>query len=93
MNPRNILPAILLMICAQLWGADVASACPTCKEGISNQVALGYAISILFMMGMPFLIFGFWVVTIVRLRANAKPTRYLVNQRVTESSTTPNFEL
>jgi len=31
-------------------------------------VATGYAISILFMMGMPFLIMAFWAVMIYRMR-------------------------
>ena len=48
---------------------DSASACPTCKDSLhSNGVATGYAISILFMMGMPFLIAIFWAVVIFRLR-------------------------
>ena len=46
-----------------------AMACPTCKGSLhDNGVAAGYAISILFMMGMPFLIATFWAVVIYRLR-------------------------
>ena len=46
-----------------------AMACPTCKGSLhENGVAAGYAISILFMMGMPFLIATFWAVVIYRLR-------------------------
>jgi len=52
---------------------DSALACPTCKSALHHGLALGYAISILFMMAMPFVIFAFWAVTIVRLRAKAKP--------------------
>ncbi len=48
-----------------------AMACPTCKESLHSGLARGYAISILFMMAMPFLIFTFWVVTILRLRSKA----------------------
>lgn len=51
-----------------------ATACPTCKSALHNGLALGYAISILFMMAMPFVIFAFWVVTIIRLRAKVTPT-------------------
>ncbi len=50
-----------------------AVACPTCKSALHSGLALGYAISIIFMMAMPFVIFGFWIVTIVRLRAKATP--------------------
>jgi len=52
-----------------------AMACPTCKDSLhSNGVAMGYAISILFMMGMPFLIVAFWAVLIYRLRKQAEVT-------------------
>ena len=51
-----------------------ASACPTCKSALHHGLALGYAISILFMMAMPFVIFAFWVVTILRLRAGMPVT-------------------
>ena len=42
--------------------ADVASACPTCREGLAEKdphgqsMAAGYYYSILFMMSMPFII-------------------------------------
>lgn len=46
-----------------------AFACPTCKGALhENGVATGYAISILVMMGMPFLIAAFWTVVIIRMR-------------------------
>jgi hypothetical protein len=41
---------------------DVASACPTCKDGVAQHdpqqqaMAAGYYYSILFMMSMPFII-------------------------------------
>jgi len=52
---------------------DSAVACPTCKSALHQGLALGYAISILFMMAMPFVIFAFWIITILRLRAKAIP--------------------
>ena len=46
-------------------------ACPTCKDGLhADGTAAAYAMSILFMMGMPFVILSCWVSTIVRLRHN-----------------------
>ena len=48
---------------------DSAMACPTCKNALHHGLALGYAISVLFMMAMPFVIFAFWAVTIYRLRS------------------------
>ena len=51
--------------------------CPTCKDGLANSTAAGYAISILFMMGMPFLILTFWTIAIVRLRRTLAQTNSL----------------
>ena len=50
---------------------SVATACPTCKSALHDSAAFAFAVSILFMMAMPFIILSFWVVTIVRLRAKA----------------------
>ena len=51
---------------------SIATACPTCKDGLhADGTALAYAVNILFMMAMPFVIMSFWIVTIVRLRAKA----------------------
>ncbi len=43
-----------------LLSCSVTHACPTCKEGLANSSNLidGYGWSIIFMMSMPFLIFG-----------------------------------
>jgi len=49
--------------------AEPLSACPSCKDSLhDNCVATGYAISIIFMMAMPFLIMAFWAVVVYRLR-------------------------
>jgi uncharacterized membrane protein len=54
-----ILLAIALFVVAF---ADVAMACPTCKEGVAENdphyqsMAAGYYYSILFMVSMPFII-------------------------------------
>ena len=53
-------------------------ACPTCKNALHSGLALGYAISVLFMMAMPFVIFAIWIVTILRLRSKMDPTSNLV---------------
>lgn len=55
-------------------------ACPTCKDGLHQDgTAAAYAFSIIFMMGMPFVILSFWITTIIRLRArvNQVPVTYL----------------
>ncbi len=59
---------MIILIGCQFVGTEVAHACPTCKDGLTNGTAFGYAFSVLFMMGMPFFILSFWTVTIVRLR-------------------------
>jgi hypothetical protein len=69
-KPPIVITLLLLFGC-QLICADSVQACPTCKDGLANGTAFGYAFSILLMMGMPFAIFSFWAVTIVRLRAKA----------------------
>ena len=62
---RLIATALLVAFVALLWcGADQATACPTCKDGLdedkpaSQAMARGYFYSILFMMAMPFVIIG-----------------------------------
>ncbi len=57
--------ALGLALLLVLLPADKASACPNCKEAVASQspeeaqrVTNGYFYSILFMMGMPFLVVG-----------------------------------
>ena len=68
MNKSNLLLVLALLLVMQWMQPDFASACPNCKDSLHGNSALGFAISILFMMSMPFTIFSFWVVTIIRLR-------------------------
>lgn len=65
---RSLSLTVLAAIALPMIATSPVVGCPTCKFGLHSNVALGYAISILFMMGMPFLIFGFWSVAIIRLR-------------------------
>ena len=55
----KLLPVVIALVLV-LGVAGLASACPTCKDGLeqgqSNQVQ-AYFWSILFMMSMPFVIF------------------------------------
>ncbi len=71
---RNLLAVMPAIVVLQLVAPTVALGCPTCKEGLTNHAAVGYAISILLMMGMPFLLLSFWTITIVRLRHLAAQT-------------------
>jgi uncharacterized membrane protein len=61
--PRLTTITIVLVVAALvLASTEVASACPTCKEGLAQNdphyqsMARGYYYSILFMMSMPFII-------------------------------------
>jgi len=66
--------AIALCVLAQItfWQPNFAMACPTCKDGLhADGAALAYAVSIVLMMAMPFLIMSFWIIMIIRLRAKA----------------------
>ena len=62
LNHRQTTIAIFcLAVALLLIAADVASACPTCKENLAHNgqnLARGFYYSILFMVSMPFLIFG-----------------------------------
>ena len=71
-RPSRFL-AIVFCVLVQivLLQPSIASACPTCKDGLHDGTALAYAISIVFMMAMPFAIMSFWIVMIIRLRAKA----------------------
>jgi hypothetical protein len=59
---RWMIAAMVLVLVLLLAG--VAAACPTCKDGLSQNdphgqsVAAGFYYSILFMMAMPFAILG-----------------------------------
>ncbi len=60
LHGRFVFAACLL---ALLAAADVALACPTCKDAVGHDpatanLARGYAYSILFMLSMPPLILG-----------------------------------
>lgn len=65
----SIAVVAAVFVCA----AGTAEACPTCKEAIhQNGSGTAYAVSILFMMSMPFVIMAFWTILIINLRAKAR---------------------
>lgn len=65
------IPLLLLLVATALL-AEVAWACPSCKEAISGQdpaslqLAQGYARSIFLLMSAPYLLFAGLALTIVR---------------------------
>lgn len=71
---------MLLALVVVLAVADVASACPTCKDGIAANdpqhasLVRGYFYSILLMMGMPFALIGCFSLYMYRevLKARAR---------------------
>ena len=46
--------ALLFLTCV----ASAVQACPTCKDSLTENYVQAYGMSIIFMMSMPFLIFG-----------------------------------
>lgn len=68
-NLRTI--CLALAIC--LLAVSLCEACPTCKDGLASNdparanMVRGYFWSILFMMSMPFLIFGGWGIYFYRV--------------------------
>lgn len=70
-NFRTIMIGVcfLQFTLLQMFIPRLLQACPTCKDGLHDDgTAAAYAFSILFMMGMPFVILSCWVTTIMRLR-------------------------
>ena len=61
---HRLKPLLIAVLLAAIWCVtSTATACPTCKEGMEHDpaamsMARGYFWSILFMMSMPFVIFG-----------------------------------
>ena len=51
------IPRIILLAVATL-APQVALACPTCKDSLTENYVQAYGMSIIFMMSMPFIIFG-----------------------------------
>lgn len=51
------IPKIALLAIAML-APQVALACPTCKDSLTENYVQAYGMSIIFMMSMPFIIFG-----------------------------------
>ena len=82
---RTCLAVTCFLVMAFL--CNVASACPTCKEGMHDQTASAFAVSILFMMSMPFTILAGWVFAIFRMRKNmAESSELLLESGPEESS-------
>jgi hypothetical protein len=78
---------VCLALAIVLVAAELASACPTCKENLSHNgqnLARGFYYSILFMLSMPFLIFGglcsyfYWEVC--RARKNQQAAQLLAER-------------
>ena len=66
----TISVCFLQLAILQLVLPRVLMACPTCKGGLHDDgTAAAFAFSILFMMGMPFVILSCWITTIIRLRS------------------------
>lgn len=85
-DERPYLRVLLILVVATMAisFAEVAAACPTCKEGVAQNdpqqqsMAAGYYYSILFMMSMPFIIvttFGSFAYRAVKQAKQAEAQR------------------
>jgi hypothetical protein len=83
-RPKLELPRICVALAIALFATGIAAACPTCKENLAHDpasagLARGIYYSILFMISMPFLIFGglsayfYWEIRRARARQTAEP--------------------
>jgi len=84
MSKICILAVVVLLLLA--IGSEAAFACPTCKESLAHDpasagLARGFYYSILFMVSMPFVIFGgmsayfYWEVRRARARQAAEQAK------------------
>jgi len=94
-SPLLLATIMGLFVC--VFAADVATACPSCKEALASDGGdkiAGYFWSILFMMSMPFTLLGgfstYMYVLVRRTRAaagNAGPTDAYAESKSTEELT------
>lgn len=99
---KILLIAAALML-VSVCMAGTASACPTCKDGMAGDPAYssmvnGYFWSILFMMSMPFLVFGgvaaYFYYEVRRARARqAAAARSSSNKEPADASSKPEIAL
>ena len=91
---RFRLAMVFFALAAVLLTAGIAAACPTCKDGMASNdpehahMVKGYFYSILFMMGMPYLLltsFGLYMYREVR---KARPRRVQTSSRRGAKETT-----
>ncbi len=65
---KRVTLAVVVISIALVFDSAEALGCPTCKDSLlANQTALAFAISILFMMSMPFFILGSWLAYFFRI--------------------------
>lgn len=78
----NYAAALLLVLGAPSW----AWACPTCKDGLSDNYVSAYAFSILFMMIVPYVLLGgfFLYILVCYLRRPAAERKELSADELTD---------
>lgn len=78
----NYAAALLLVLGAPSW----AWACPTCKDGLSDNYVSAYAFSILFMMIVPYVLLGgfFLYIVVCYLRRPATERKELSADELTD---------
>ena len=68
MKTRQLSIGLVVFLLAILLVHDSAFACPNCKSQLSaNYQAWAFGASVLFMMSMPFVLLGGWIVFAIRM--------------------------
>lgn len=73
MHMLNKTVALFLMLCIILLSFPLAAhACPGCASAFSKSLAGAFNASVLFMMAMPFTLFGAFVIGFIMLNRRAQ---------------------
>jgi hypothetical protein len=94
---RLLLYSLLATVAMLICFADIAQACPNCKDGIAatgsaeaTAIARGYALSILIMLAMPFTLVGSFGLYVWReMRRLERDGRALPDGRSPAAATPP----
>lgn len=82
---------ISFAFCAFVLLAPLAAhACPGCTSGLKNSIAGAFNFSVLFMMAMPFTLFGVFVIGFIMLNRNNQKNSPRIKTLISQSE--PNQE-
>lgn len=89
MNKKFLTAAFVLCV-AMLSNPLAAHACPGCASALKNSLAGAFNSSVLFMMAMPFTLFGAFVIGFIMLNRKLQKTSSRIKSSIVQSE--PNKE-